>query len=93
METNRLTDNGIVPSAALSKEGNADGLLRHLRIHLNWFPWKIFNCKQYFLLPTKEKSSLFIYICQWLTIYTPRYRGLSTLAKELTAATSVMQSS
>ena len=32
-------------------------------------------------------------VCLWMTIYTLPSRGLSTLAKELTAATHVMQNS
>ena len=31
-------------------------------------------------------------VCQWMTIYTLPSRGLNSLAKELTAATRLMQS-
>ena len=30
------------------------------RSHHYWFPWKKYNCKQNFLLPTKAKFTLFI---------------------------------
>ena len=48
-----------------------------------------------FPLTSTIDAVLFIYItvCLWMTIYTLPFLGFSTLAKELTVAIRVMQSS
>ena len=51
-ETHWLSGKAKVPGTSVSKEGNADSLLRYEKTHHNWFPWKRYNFKQCFLLPT-----------------------------------------
>ena len=49
---NILTRKENVLGSAVCKKGHTDSTLRYERTHPYWFPWKKFNCKQYFLLPT-----------------------------------------
>ena len=49
--THWLSGKEQVLNAAVSKEGLADSLLGHERIHHYWFPWRSCNCKLCFLLP------------------------------------------
>ena len=50
VETQSLSSKEKVPVTALNKEGDADSLQRHERIHHYWSLWKSWNCKQCFLL-------------------------------------------
>ena len=49
--------------------------------------------KAFFVFSHTEELWINEIVCLWMTIYTLPSRGLSTLAKELKAATRVMQSS
>ena len=46
-----FSDKEKVLGAAVSKEGHADNILEHERIYHYRFPWKRYDCKQYFPLP------------------------------------------
>ena len=59
-ETHWISGDKKVPGTAVSKEVDADSLQERGRTHHYWFPWKKYNCKQCFLLPTpKTKFILF----------------------------------
>ena len=61
METYWLSCKEKILGTVDSKEGHAESVLGYERTHYYWFPWKMCNCKQCFLLPTaKVKFPLFI---------------------------------
>ena len=65
-----LSSKEKVLGAAVSKDSHADSLLGDERIHHNWFPWKMYNYKQYFLLQTLlTKFTLFIEWALYIYIY------------------------
>ena len=52
VETHRFSLKEKIPGPVVSKEGHtADSLMGPERTHHYWFPWKRYNCKQYFLKP------------------------------------------
>ena len=58
METHWFSSEEKVPVTMVTKEGHADSLLGHERIHHNSFSWKSATVNKCFLLPTKFKRNI-----------------------------------
>ena len=64
-----------------------------LSLSLSFSPYPFLSLSLSLSLYTYEELWFNETVCLWMTIYTLPSRGLSTLAKELTAATRLMQRS
>ena len=75
MKTYRLSGKEKIPDTAVNKD-DTNSFLEYERTHHYWFPWKKYNCKQCFLMPTLDaKFALFIEWSKYIVVVSDCSQG------------------